>query len=184
MIFSTVDLPAPFRPSRPILAPGKKLSEMSLMICRLGGTVLLTPVHGVDVLRESRLLTPTQLEIDGSMGTQTRRRGLFEARVYDVDMQIGARFAMPALPAASDDVIEQRIVGAALVLGLGDARGVRAVQARLGGVALTPEPGSGLAWNAAGLHLPLTAAMWQSPLDLKLDLDLIGTESLAVVAGG
>ena len=43
MIFSTVDLPEPFSPSRPILAPGKKLSEMSLMICRLGGTVLDTP---------------------------------------------------------------------------------------------------------------------------------------------
>jgi hypothetical protein len=43
MIRSTVDLPAPFSPSRPILAPGKKLSEMSLMIWRLGGTVLLTP---------------------------------------------------------------------------------------------------------------------------------------------
>ena len=43
MILSTVDLPAPFRPSRPILAPGKKDSEMSLMIWRFGGTVLLTP---------------------------------------------------------------------------------------------------------------------------------------------
>ncbi len=42
MIRSTVDLPAPLRPSRPILAPGKKLSEMSLMICRLGGTTLDT----------------------------------------------------------------------------------------------------------------------------------------------
>ena len=46
MIFSTVDLPAPFRPSRPILAPGKNDSEMSLMIWRLGGTVLLTPFMG------------------------------------------------------------------------------------------------------------------------------------------
>ncbi|MCI1710679.1 MAG: inner membrane CreD family protein [Chiayiivirga sp.] len=128
--------------------------------------------------RESRLLTPTQLEIDGSMGTQTRRRGLFEARVYDVDMQIGARFAVPALPAASDDVIEQRIVGAALVLGLAMRAACARCKPRLGGVALTPEPGSGLAWNAAGLHLPLSAVMWQSPLDLKLDLDLIGTESL------
>ena len=42
MIFSTVDLPAPFRPNRPIFAPGKNDSEMSLMICRLGGTTLLT----------------------------------------------------------------------------------------------------------------------------------------------
>jgi hypothetical protein len=43
MIFRTVDLPAPLRPSRPILAPGKNDSEMSLMIWRLGGTVLDTP---------------------------------------------------------------------------------------------------------------------------------------------
>ena len=42
MILSTVDLPAPLRPSRPILAPGKKESEMSLRICRLGGTILPT----------------------------------------------------------------------------------------------------------------------------------------------
>ncbi|MNW07713.1 hypothetical protein D3C71_2043760 [compost metagenome] len=32
MIFSTVDLPEPFRPSTPILAPGKNDSEMSLMM--------------------------------------------------------------------------------------------------------------------------------------------------------
>ena len=42
MIFSSVDLPEPFRPSTPILAPGKKLREMSFKICRLGGTVLET----------------------------------------------------------------------------------------------------------------------------------------------
>ncbi len=38
----TVDLPEPFRPRRPIFAPWKKDSEMSLMICRLGGTTLFT----------------------------------------------------------------------------------------------------------------------------------------------
>jgi hypothetical protein len=42
MIFSSEDLPEPFRPSTPILAPGKKLSEMSLRIWRLGGTILPT----------------------------------------------------------------------------------------------------------------------------------------------
>jgi len=42
MIFITVDLPEPLRPSRPIFAPGKKDSEMSLMIWRFGGTILLT----------------------------------------------------------------------------------------------------------------------------------------------
>src|ERR1043165_1759250 len=42
MIFSSVDLPEPFRPSMPILAPGKKDSEMSFRICRFGGTILPT----------------------------------------------------------------------------------------------------------------------------------------------
>ena len=42
MIRSNVDLPEPFNPSTPILAPGKKLREMSSMIKRFGGTILAT----------------------------------------------------------------------------------------------------------------------------------------------
>ena len=42
MIFSSVLLPEPFRPSTPILAPGKNDSEMSFRICRFGGTILPT----------------------------------------------------------------------------------------------------------------------------------------------
>ena len=42
MIPSRVDLPEPFRPSTPIFAPGKKLSEMFLRMTRLGGTILPT----------------------------------------------------------------------------------------------------------------------------------------------
>src|SRR5579864_4954167 len=42
MILSRLDLPEPLSPSTPILAPGKKESEMSLRITRLGGTSLPT----------------------------------------------------------------------------------------------------------------------------------------------
>src|SRR6185312_8259532 len=44
MIFSTDDFPAPFSPSRPILAPGWNESEMFLRICRLGGTTFPTRI--------------------------------------------------------------------------------------------------------------------------------------------
>jgi hypothetical protein len=44
MIRSRVDLPAPFRPSTPILAPGKNDSEMFFRISRLGGTTLPTRI--------------------------------------------------------------------------------------------------------------------------------------------
>src|SRR3954464_8399600 len=36
---SRVDLPAPFSPSTPIFAPGRKLSEMSRSTCLSGGCV-------------------------------------------------------------------------------------------------------------------------------------------------
>ena len=42
MIFSKVDLPEPFRPSTPILAPGKKDRLKSRRIVRFGGTTLDT----------------------------------------------------------------------------------------------------------------------------------------------
>src|SRR5512133_513109 len=40
MIFSSVDLPDPFRPITPILAPGKKDRETPLRMWRFGGTIL------------------------------------------------------------------------------------------------------------------------------------------------
>ncbi len=42
MIFNRLDLPEPFRPSTPILAPGKNESEIFFRIWRLGGTTLPT----------------------------------------------------------------------------------------------------------------------------------------------
>ena len=42
MIRSSVDLPEPLRPRTPILAPGKKLSEMSLSTVLSGGCVRLS----------------------------------------------------------------------------------------------------------------------------------------------
>jgi hypothetical protein len=39
---SKVDLPEPFKPRTPILAPGKKDKEISLRMCFLGGTILPT----------------------------------------------------------------------------------------------------------------------------------------------
>ena len=42
MMRSREDLPEPFRPSTPILAPGKKDREMSRRMMRFGGTTFET----------------------------------------------------------------------------------------------------------------------------------------------
>src|SRR5918994_4547757 len=43
MIFSSVDLPAPLAPSTPILAPGRKESQISLRTTVSGGAALPSP---------------------------------------------------------------------------------------------------------------------------------------------
>ncbi len=43
MIFRSDDLPAPFRPMTPILAPGKNDSQMPRRISRPGGTTFFRP---------------------------------------------------------------------------------------------------------------------------------------------
>jgi inner membrane protein len=133
---------------------------------------------------EHRLLTPTLLDVDGKLGSERRRRGLFEAVVYHADLALDAQFAPVPLAPPGEDVVEQRITDAALVLGLGDARGVRAVQATLDGAALQVEPGTGIEWQPVGLQLPVDPHSLQAPLRLRMKLDLAGTESLQWLPSG
>src|SRR5690606_4030473 len=88
MIFRKVDLPEPFTPSTPILAPGKKLKVMSLRICRFGGTVFPTrfmvktywAIVVLDVLAErGSFVKPRSL----SQGEGERRlRGVFPRQMH------------------------------------------------------------------------------------------------------
>ncbi len=127
---------------------------------------------------ETRLFTPTSLRVDGDLQTEVRKRGIFEALVYLAKLRIGADFAAVALEAPEGDVIDLRVVSAAWVLGLGDARGVRAIDAGLGRDKLSAEPGTGITWLPAGLHLPVDAKRLALPTTLSIQLDLAGTEAL------
>jgi inner membrane protein len=127
---------------------------------------------------ETRVLTPRTLRIDGDLRTEVRKRGIFEALVYLASLRIDAEFDAVALPTPPAEVVEQRIVRAAWVLAVGDARGVRAIEATLGHEALAVEPGTGLAWAGAGVSMPFDPARLALPTHLILALDLAGTQSL------
>lgn len=146
-----------------------------------------TSVQGeAEIVRETewRVLTPSRLDVVGDLGTERRRRGLFEAIVYHADLQLNAAFPAFSLPPPAPEEIDRRVVAAALVIGLGDARGVRALEGRIDGVPQRAEPATGLAWLHAGVHLPLDPARVGRPIDLELDLELTGTESLQWLPAG
>lgn len=127
---------------------------------------------------ESRLLTPLKLTVDGDLETEVRKRGLFEALVYLSHLKIDAEFATVDLGAPAEHVLSQRITSAAWVLALGDTRGVRAVTANVGSEAATLEPGTGLAWSPAGVHVPVAPARLALPSRLTMTLDLAGSQSM------
>ena len=107
-----------------------------------------------------------------------RRRGIFEAQVYLADLRIDAEFAAVVLEPPAGNVLSQRVAAAQWVLALGDARGVRAVEADLGGDALPIEPGSRLKWSAAGINIPVDAARLAQPAQLAMKLNLAGSQAL------
>ena len=129
-------------------------------------------------IAETRLVTPRALRIDGDLRTEVRKRGIFEALVYLANLRIEADFAPVPLPAPTPETIEQRIVRADWVLGVGDARGVRAIEARVGSETLPIVPGTGLAWAPAGVSMAVAPARLALPSTLGLTLDLAGTQSL------
>ena len=75
MIRSSVDLPAPFRPSTPILAPGKKDNEMSFKISRFGLRQTL-PQNGY--FKKVDLAVVPAIGVDGAMARIGHGKGFYD----------------------------------------------------------------------------------------------------------
>ena len=131
-------------------------------------------------VRVRRLFAPETLEIDNRLSTRERHRGLFGALVYTDQLGMKARFALPDLPPVEGERIASRWLSAALVLGVGDARGIQRIGVRVDGNEQRVEPGSTLGFVAEGVNVPVSTAGWISggALALELDAQLQGTQSL------
>lgn len=138
-------------------------------------------VRQEEVRRTSyRLVAPDTLAIDNRLSGRERRRGLFGALVYTDQIGLTARFTWPEAPPLQGERIAHRWLGASLVLGVGDARGIQRIAVKVNGAEQRVEPGSRLAFVKEGVHMPLQAERWRGgmTLDLALDAQLIGTQML------
>lgn len=107
---------------------------------------------------ERHLIAPDVLDLGNVLASETRRRGIYTARLYRDAMTITAQFTVPPAPQPDADLIAWRIEDARLVLGTGDNRGIERLALTLDGSALRVEAGTGIAWLPEGIHLPLPAA--------------------------
>lgn len=125
---------------------------------------------------------PSRLEVRGRLVPSTRRLGLHEVRVYELQATVEASFNVE-IPADPEPALPRRIGRPWLSYGIADVRGLAGTpRLRLDGAEVELEEGFG-SRAAGGVHSRLAApqAGNRLRLDASLDIGLGGTESLGLV---
>ena len=137
----------------------------------------LEPVTRTEV--ETLLVSAEDVAVDATLSTETRKRGLFEARIYQQKADVTARFRVPALRELPGQQ-SVRIRDARWVLGLGDNRGITALSLTANGAPLQPQPGTGIGWLPEGVQAALPGE-WVpgAAVETMATLALTGTSQLA-----
>ncbi|WP_370681211.1 cell envelope integrity protein CreD [Comamonas sp. GB3 AK4-5] len=139
-----------------------------------------------------RMLQPDTLRHEASAHMEELARGLHKVNGYVLKDSISASFAN------ADEYLEPVTAGKAsastrvsceplkIALALSDARGVRSARILADQKELTAEPGTGLERYTQGVSaaLPLALLKKGKPLELSVQLELVGTERLAFVPLG
>ena len=125
---------------------------------------------------------PERFDVQGGLVPNTRRLGLHEVRVYELQAIVRADFDA-RIPANENPELPRRIGQPWLSYGIADVRGLAGTpRLRIDGRDMALEEGFG-SREGGGLHvrLPVPTAGTQLKLDTNLDFKLAGTESLALV---
>ncbi|HEY1140039.1 MAG TPA: cell envelope integrity protein CreD [Lysobacter sp.] len=125
---------------------------------------------------------PDRLDVSGKLLPNTRRLGLHEVRVYELQALAQADFDV-RIPADENPELPRKIGRPWLSYGIADVRGLAGTpQLRVDGRDMKLQEGFG-SREGGGVHVRLPAPVAGSllKLDTRLDVKLAGTESLALV---
>ncbi len=140
--------------------------------------------------RREFLLTamPETLQLKSGATMEERARGLHKVNTYKLKTYIQAQWAPLTRLQPQTTVKGSRMQCGApiLMLGVGDARGIRTAQLTLGGQTLALKPGTFHPQYSRGLHatLPESVIGATEGLAATLALELVGTERLSIVPLG
>jgi inner membrane protein len=148
------------------------------------------------VLREQRrefMLTalPESLDIQGKVTTETRYRGMHSANVFNASPTIQATWSGLASlqPVAQMKNSRMQCGSPILMIGVNDPRGIRKAQLKINGEIHKLKGGTFHPVYKRGVHVQLTeglraAVSAQNPLRVELELELAGTQQLALAPVG
>lgn len=149
-------------------------------------STVVTPVEKTRVETAYAAFLPDRLAFEGRLVPERRKRGLFEAVVYAVELKATGTFPALDLHALGIDPDAADFAGAFLSVAVADTRGIREEASVLWDGAnerFRPGPGaSGL--GDAGLNAPLGSLDGGKAHAFSFTLRLRGTESLSVAPLG
>ncbi|MBB5208114.1 cell envelope integrity protein CreD [Chiayiivirga flava] len=128
---------------------------------------------------------PDSYAVDGRVNPATRKLGLHEVRVYELEATLQAAFTL-AIPATPASVTERQVGVPRLSFGISDVRGlVGTPRLRVDGAETVLEQGSGMA-DGRGVHADLSAvgAGVTRKVAVTADLVVAGTERLSLAPIG
>ncbi len=138
-----------------------------------------------------RMLLPDQLRHEATARMQERTRGLHHVNTYAMQDRISASFSNAAQylerPAEDHTAFRSTRCGPLrMALSLTDPRGIRHARIRTGDQELEAQPGTPLERYAQGLQAEIAPALLHKdkPLELSVELELVGTERLSFVPLG
>ncbi|CAI8942205.1 MULTISPECIES: cell envelope integrity protein CreD [Pseudomonas] len=130
---------------------------------------------------------PETFDLNASIDTELRSRGIYEARLFHANSHINGHFEIPANWGITEDFDDYRFEPAFLVVGISDIRGIeKGLQLQLNDQRLDFAAGTKLGWMSGGVHalLPGVDGKVASVLNYAFDLSLQGTEQLQVLPVG
>jgi inner membrane protein len=134
-----------------------------------------------------KVIAPDSLKIDGAAAVQTRHRGIYQARLFNLESTVSGDFTIPVNYGFARPLTEVVIDSANLVVGIGDSRGIlNSPTLTLDGTTHTFSPGSASSALASGIHaaLALPDPGKSHVLRFEFPLNLLGMSTLAVVPAG
>lgn len=130
---------------------------------------------------------PERFTLNGEVTTESRKRGIYEALLYQSDNRIDGHFRVPAHFGIESGFERYRFGKPFLAVGISDIRGIRNdMQLEVNGQTVGFVPGTAVDFLKNGIHAPLPSlnGAAEQRLDFAFQLKLQGTSDLTVVPVG
>ncbi|NES11810.1 cell envelope integrity protein CreD, partial [Pseudomonas laurentiana] len=116
---------------------------------------------------------PETFDLNARIDTELRSRGIYEARLYHAENRISGQFQIPVKLGLGSDFEDYTFDAPFLAVAISDIRGIeKGLKLDLNGQLMDFQPGTGLSWLSAGVHVALPALDSSNEVVLNYAFDL------------